>query len=215
MNEAEWLVCTDPTPMLEFLRPRANDRKLRLFACAFCRDRHIWEDWLRDERSRKAIETAERFVDGEVIEQELSVIRRVAWAPIRGGISPFSITASQLARTAWATVRDGITAAAAAVRAVRRSELAFQSSLLRDIFGNPFRPISLGAPLRTPTVISLARAAYDERQLPSGELDPHRLAVLADALEEAGAPAELVIHLRSRGPHVRGCWAVDLCLGLS
>jgi hypothetical protein len=53
------------------------------------------------------------------------------------------------------------------------------------------------------------------RQFPSGELDPHRLAVLADALEEAGAPAELVEHLRSPGPHVRGCWPVDLCLGLN
>jgi hypothetical protein len=215
MTEQEWLACADPKPMLEFLHARASDRKLRLFACAFCRDRHIWEDWLRDERSRKAVETAERFVDGEVTEQELSVIRRAAWAPTRGGISSFSMTGSQLARTAWATARDGIRAADAAVRAVRRNELSFQSSLLRDIFGNPFRPITLDTAHRTPTVVSLARAADDERQFPSGELDPHRLAVLADALDEAGAPGELVAHLRSRGPHVRGCLVVDLCLGFS
>ena len=63
--------------------------------------------------------------------------------------------------------------------------------------------------------MSLAHAAYDERHLPSGELDPLRLAVLADALEEAGAPDELVGHLRSPGPHVRGCFAVDFCLGLT
>src|SRR5688572_16857480 len=45
--------------------------------------------------------------------------------------------------------------------------------------------------------------------------DPHRLSVLADALEEAGATGELVAHLRSPGPHVRGCWALDLVLGLA
>jgi hypothetical protein len=90
-----------------------------------------------------------------------------------------------------------------------------QVRLLRDIIGNPFRPVALAAALQTPTIVSLARAAYDERDLPSGILDIHRLAVLADAVEEAGAPGELVAHLRGPGPHVRGCWPVDLCLGLN
>jgi hypothetical protein len=61
------------------------------------------------------------------------------------------------------------------------------------------------------TVARLAEAAYDERQLPSGHLDPARLAVLADALEEAGCTdPDLLGHLRGPGPHVRGCWALDL-----
>jgi RNA-directed DNA polymerase len=38
---------------------------------------------------------------------------------------------------------------------------------------------------------------------------------LADALEENGASGELLEHLRSPGPHVRGCWALDLVLGLT
>jgi hypothetical protein len=38
--------------------------------------------------------------------------------------------------------------------------------------------------------------------------------VLADALEDAGcSDAGLLGHLRSPGPHVRGCWALDLVLG--
>jgi hypothetical protein len=60
----------------------------------------------------------------------------------------------------------------------------------------------------------LAQAAYEERHLPSGELDPARLAELADALEEAGcADADILGHLRGPGPHVRGGWVVDLMLG--
>jgi hypothetical protein len=49
-----------------------------------------------------------------------------------------------------------------------------------------------------------------------GTLDNTRLAVLADALEESGCTSEDVLgHLRGPGPHVRGCWVVDLCLGRS
>ena len=65
-------------------------------------------------------------------------------------------------------------------------------------------------------MVALARVAYDQRELPSGTLDVARLAVLADALEEAGCTdADLLGHLRGPGPHARGCWAVDLLLGKS
>ena len=89
-----------------------------------------------------------------------------------------------------------------------------QAHLLRDLFGNPFRPVALDPSWRTPDVLTLARAAYEERSSPAGTLDPARLAVLADALEEAGCrdPAPLD-HLRDGGLHARGCWVVDLLLG--
>jgi len=62
--------------------------------------------------------------------------------------------------------------------------------------------------------LGLARSAYEGRALPSGHLDPARLSALAGALEVAGcSDAGLLAHLRSPGPHVRGCWAVDLILG--
>ena len=63
-------------------------------------------------------------------------------------------------------------------------------------------------------MLSLAHAAYDERTLPSGHLDPARLAVLSDALEDAGCTDAAVLgHLRGPGPHVRGCHVLDLLLG--
>jgi hypothetical protein len=76
------------------------------------------------------------------------------------------------------------------------------------------KPATISSTRSTPQAVALAQAAYDERVLPAGTLDTARLAVLADALEDAGcADADLLGHLRGPGPHVRGCWAVDLLLG--
>jgi hypothetical protein len=85
--------------------------------------------------------------------------------------------------------------------------------LVRDIFGNPCRPVAFDPVWRT-AAAALAEAAYEERSLPEGALDPAPLAVLADALEDAGCTdAAILEHLRGPGPHVRGCWVVDLILG--
>jgi hypothetical protein len=96
------------------------------------------------------------------------------------------------------------------------SEESAQCVLIRDVFGNPFRGVTLDPAWLTPGVAALAQAAYDQRIMPSGELDITRLAVLADALEDAGCTDVAILeHLRSPGPHVRGCWALDLLLGKS
>jgi biotin carboxyl carrier protein len=88
-----------------------------------------------------------------------------------------------------------------------------QAALLRDIVGNPFHTLVFNPAWRTPEVMSIARSGYLERLLPAGLLDIVRLAVLADALEDAGCnDLVLLDHLRGPGPHVRGCWAVDLLL---
>jgi hypothetical protein len=97
---------------------------------------------------------------------------------------------------------------------VKAAEEEAQCALVRDIIGNSIRLVSFVPGWLTTAVISVAQAAYDERTLPSGELDSSRLAVLADALEDAGCLSEEILsHLRSPGPHIRGCWAVDLLLG--
>jgi hypothetical protein len=66
----------------------------------------------------------------------------------------------------------------------------------------------------TPDVLALASAAYENRTLPEGTLEPAPLATLADALEAAGCiDSEVLGHLRFPGLHWRGCWAVDVILG--
>jgi hypothetical protein len=93
------------------------------------------------------------------------------------------------------------------------AEQKFLIDLLVDIHGNPLRPVVLDPGWRKAQVEGLARSAYEERSLPGGELDVARLAVLADALVDAGCNNwDILSHLRGPGPHVRGCWAVDLVL---
>lgn len=86
-------------------------------------------------------------------------------------------------------------------------EWKVQGDLFRDIFGNPFRPVTLDPEWLTSTVTALARHMYDS-------LDFTAMPILADALEEVGCEnADILSHCRGPGPHVRGCWVVDLVLG--
>jgi hypothetical protein len=89
---------------------------------------------------------------------------------------------------------------------VRREEKRHHAALARDIFGNPFRPVEFDARWRTSDVVGLARAIYDDRAF-------ERMPILADALMDAGCEHEEIIgNCRGDGPHVRGCWVVDLIL---
>jgi hypothetical protein len=79
--------------------------------------------------------------------------------------------------------------------------------IIRDIFGNPFRPTAADPYWITSTAAALARSVYAERAF-------DRLPILADALEDAGCDqSDVLAHCRGDGPHARGCWAVDLILG--
>jgi hypothetical protein len=69
MTEQDWLACTDPRPMLEFLRGKASDRRLRLFAAARCRQFH--PDWDDSWPIREAVEAAEQVSDGLCDERRL------------------------------------------------------------------------------------------------------------------------------------------------
>jgi hypothetical protein len=82
-----------------------------------------------------------------------------------------------------------------------------QADLVREIMGWPFHPHYFDARWRTSDTVGLAQAIYDDRAF-------DRMPILADALMDAGCEDEQIIgHCRSDGPHVRGCWVVDLLLG--
>jgi hypothetical protein len=242
MTESEWLACMDPREMLEFLRGKARDRKLRLFACGCCR--RVWH-LLTMEATRGAVEVAERFADGRGGREGLEAARAGVAAAIRmlddlaedaynvgygragfdaqaraaaAAASEDATRASEDAATAvFLAAGEAETGATylAACRAAHDAERREQVRLLHDLFGTlGYRPVPLSPAWQSPQVVALAQAAYDQRELPAGTLDPARLGVLADALEDAGCDqADVLGHLRGPGPHVRGCWALDLLLG--
>jgi hypothetical protein len=160
------------------------------------------------------VETAERFADGLATAEDM---RAADEDTLRRGQHTMCAGFGTARWTLWGPWRGRDTlskSVTAALEVAGAGEAAPQCGLIRDVFGNPFHPAAVAPSCRVPQVVALAQAAYGERELPSGTLDPGRLAVLADALEDAGcADAELLGHLRGPGPHVRGCWAVDLLLG--
>ena len=230
MTENDWLEGTDPTPMLEFMWGKATQRKLRLFAVACCR--RIWTQ-MTDTRSRHAVDLAERSADEPVSDRELDLASGAAEGAYEDSLTndegkavgdddprtaaaaaaSYASSPGTLGPEHFSVVLEE-TAAASPVGADR--EKAAHAVLLRDLFGNPFRPARLNLTSLAGDgglVVRLAQVAYEDRLLPSGLLDDARLAVLADALEEAGcSDAELLGHLREPGPHVRGCWLLDLLL---
>jgi len=246
MDEASWLACADPDSLLRFLGENVSERKLRLFACASCRRvwgrlpdarsreaLDVVERFADGRASSEEIEAARQAA--RAAQQQAAGARRydsaehAVWAAtllersrFHSWGSPFSVAGQ--ARHAAADAACLGREAGVPNRKQRKKravdanlrEAAAQAFLLRDVIGNPFRPAAVDPAWLTPSVVSLARAAYDERQLPQGTLDGDRLAVLADALEDVGCrPPDVLGHLRGSGPHVRGCWPVDLLLGLS
>jgi hypothetical protein len=183
---------------------------------------------MTDTRSRTGVEVAERYADGLAGAEELESANEgtgAAWTTA-GGDGWHIYQSARAAHCTCAISADRLLLVpeelqnaarnfvpAKAAQSAGSSERERQTSLLRDVFGNPFRPVALDPAWRTADVVALGQAAYEERALPGGTLEPDRLAVLADALEEAGcADEEVLRHLRGPGPHVRGCWAVDLLL---
>ena len=233
MDEQQWLSSTDPSPMLSFLRDSGHlsERKARLFAVACCR--RIWH-LLPEDGSRRAVAAAELFADGLTGPEELQAAAEGASEATESSFddSPRAEFGaySHAAMAAWYLVNDPnscdakevvswVVGATACDWDDPEFEKEAQAHLLRCVFGRlPARPLlALAHPLldwHGGAVPKLAQAIYEERSLPSGHLDPARLVVLADMLEEASCnDADLLSHLRGPGPHVRGCWAVDLVLG--
>jgi hypothetical protein len=215
-NSDRWADGHDVRWMLGRAGWRATDRQVRLFLVACCR--RIWA--YLDERSRRVVEVAERFADGSADSDELAAAHQAAVAAREAGApgAPAQATAANLLYSSVEAlaVVEGATRAASCVGNrvngpgwfdAMRQERQCQAGLLRDIFGDPFRPAGFDPRWRSETAVALAAGIYAERAF-------DRMPVLADGLEEAGCDsAEVLLHCRGDGPHTRGCWVVDLVLG--
>jgi hypothetical protein len=216
MTAADWQTCADPYALLESLPGDPGGRRWRLFACGCCR--RVWY-MLRDRQSRRAVEVAERFADGAASARELEEACRGAWDTWQNWPRMDSLAVKAIGAATWvakpavgpdeaATVLEYTLAADA--RMPPDEALADRAGLVRDLFGNPFRPITVAPPWlawKDGTIPRLARAVYEEGGF-------ERLPVLADALEEAGCTdAHILAHCRTANPHARGCWVLDLLLG--
>jgi hypothetical protein len=225
-----WLTLSLKRVKTSVLKTGDGRRRMRLFLCAAVR--RVWH-LLEREESRKAVETAERFADGEADERQL----QAGWAAAKAVISTFPALEARTTVLTDFLLPHGLAALGASCAAAERLQFVLGSwayiaraefgvgprgpfpsgpycDVLRDLFGNPFRPVVVPAGKKRSwlawnggTVVGLARQVYAERAF-------DRLPLLADALEDAGCDnADLLGHLRSPGPHVRGCWALDLTLG--
>jgi hypothetical protein len=244
MTEQESLACTEPTPMLEFLRTQrtASERKLRLFAAACCR--RVW-DWL-GEKSRRAIEGLELHLDGVATAEKLRLAAAGAyedWLEEFGTHHPSNaaysavtfqkVTSHEVACGVAAEIAEAVRCEASiskgislqgwpppqvanpAVRQVcieagnraMTDEWVVQCNLLREIFHGPRSAIYFRSHWRTAIVLSLASGSYENKAFDS-------LPGIANALEEAGCDSPGILnHCRSEGPHILGCWVIDLVLG--
>jgi hypothetical protein len=254
MTETEWQQSTDPDALLNYLKGRLSDRKLRLLACACA-----WRQWpsITDERSRQAVYRAERFADGEASAEELQRARhtarraarkqglpeedprRLLWfrlwddpGPMDPGPGVRDVwrglatlcaeaavlpTGAAAARLAVETLVPDAVTAALRHRPPEHWTHSFYltnrqavCALVRDIAGNPFRPVTLQPSWLTwhnGWARQMARVMYGQRKFAD-------LPIVADALEDAGCDDAAVLdHCRAGGEHVRGCWLVDLLLG--
>lgn len=215
MNEEEWLTAEYPESLLNYIIDRTTERKRNLFACACCRG---IRGFLDSEPDRMCLDLTEREADGLANpltddfpdgQWDMRWYRRDGYNAIRRATSAYWENLWDIQRERSRPEDE------ASVARIRRQYNAELTPLVREVFGNPFRPAPLDPAWlawQEGIVQRLAEAVYDER-LSDGFLDPARLAVLADALTDAGCTDETTLtHLREPGPHVRGCWAIDLLL---
>ena len=222
MTQTEWLSCTEPTRMLNFLRVEGERAQVCLFAVACYRQ--CWDHL--DDPTRRVLGVAESYAEGRITLAELRAANAghfvgdvgEATISIKGIIiaadhAGWDVAFDKAAETYPNSENNPDAPVNAEARAAKienyRAEQTVQCCLIRDIFGNPFHPTPVDPAWSLPRNKGLAEAIYDEENFEG-------LTILADALEDAGCnDAEILDHCRGHGPHVRGCWVVDLVLGKS
>jgi hypothetical protein len=224
MTEAEWMTCTDFSPMHSYLwkTEKNRPRKYRLAGCGIFR--LIRQGTLSDQESQ-LLDLGESFADDPSLSDRVDSFNpedipsnfcfEVCYPPFFHSYDSNSVARvvsfmqDRLADQWWEqhNFNDEDEAQVESGRQFRRQADVVGATVLRDVFGNPFRPVAFDPAWQTDIALSLARQMYESR-------DFSAMPILADALQDAGCDNDDVLnHCRGPGPHVRGCWAVDLVLG--
>jgi hypothetical protein len=183
-----------------------------LLNCGVCRT--LSRPFL-DKQARRALAVLERSADEPISHDEL--LEAHNWANSSVAQCPPADQSAYFARCAvhnltipvWRTFNESgnLLRAIEESGAVKGQLKDDATAIVRDIFGNPFREVELDPRWQTTSTLAMASAMYDSQDFAA-------MSILADALEEAGCDnAEVLAHCRGDGPHVRGCWVVDLLLG--
>jgi hypothetical protein len=200
--------------MLKVVQKLGSERKLRLITVAAAR--LVWDQILAGEM-REAVEAAESRAELKIGQEILDAFRHRFYeymfgdAPEEERRWDRNPAMKSVFALVLATTYPDSTLRSLAKNKYWRAGVEPRgqpvSDIVRDIFGNPFRPTTLDLDWRTTTVIQLAQGMYDSR-------DFGAMPILADALQDAGCEnADVLDHCRGSGPHVRGCWVIDLLLG--
>jgi hypothetical protein len=219
MTEAEWLTCDDPKVLWANCDSRATERKKAILRVACCRSAVAVTN--QTDLYEFEVSVLEGYADGHLGHDVVHrVFTRLSWPareaerpyPVPGDPPALFVEEVMIAATApggratestLAFAQGAIEAVGLGVASARRPLV----DLIRDIFGNPFRPVSLDPSWVTSTVATLAQQMYDSR-------DFSPMPIFADALQDAGCDNPAVLdHCRGDGTHVRGCWVVDSVLG--
>jgi len=215
VTEATWLAANNPYAMIRLVAERVSPRKIRLFSVARCR--RMW-DQITDERCRNAVMVGERYADGAADASDLELADQGLTQSLHeflGTVDERNEYARLVATCRTTVLPDESRATGGNAKMELAGEWhAFHARVtsedaptVRDIVGNPFRPPVFDPLWRSETALALAAGIYAERAF-------DRLPILADALEDAGCEdTDILGHCRGPGPHVRGCWVVDLLLG--
>src|SRR5262245_15048345 len=155
MTETEWLTSTDSRALLDSLA-NADPRKLRQFAC------ECWSRAHPNSHATALVAVYQRYLDGEATPTEwFEAYSGSDWkSGIQDLIAPEPFEAARRmagfsrAPLSWVPGQRWIPGP------VDRPE---EAALIRDIFGNPFRPVVLDLDWPTDTAVTLARAMCDSR----------------------------------------------------
>ena len=190
MTETEWLQASEPLSMLEHLKGSASERKLRLFGALGLWEYVRFRPDLRNGICPRWANITEQYADGEVGFEDWNGVR----TSVHGTFHDVDPHQQAMKGVDWAL----------ACCDHEPSESLLLAEFLRDLFGNPFRPVPLDPSWLTSDVVAIARGIYQDREF-------QRMPMLADALQDAGCcEHDLLEHCRQPIQHVRGCWVVDL-----